>query len=239
MLAMVPLGRLINKLWKQEETESKVGVNSLLGALFALSGFMLAFTFGISGSRYSTIRDLIIEEGNDIGTALLRSDLYSDSVRAAFRADFKSYVDARVSYYDNVTNAAALLKAKADAAAAATSLWNRAMQQSKQPSMLVPSNNMVPALNNMFDIANTVERNLYTSIPNIIIYMLFVLSLTTSFIGGFTSSAFIMRDWLVVIVFAMVSSMVVYITLDLGRPMRGLIRTDVAEQSIRELKKSF
>src|SRR3954452_9898389 len=103
MLLMVPVGRIAGKLRTQEEVEPKGGVGSILSALFGLSAFILAFTFGMSASRYSNVRDIIVDEANDIGTALLRSDLYPDSVRDAFRTDFKKYIDARVSYYENVT----------------------------------------------------------------------------------------------------------------------------------------
>jgi hypothetical protein len=44
----------------------------------------------MSGERYDTRRKIIIEEANDIGTALLRSDLYPDSTRTLFRSDFRN-----------------------------------------------------------------------------------------------------------------------------------------------------
>src|SRR6478735_6404968 len=100
MLIMVLIGRLVGKARGTGEGEPKGGIGSLLSALFGLSAFILAFTFGMSASRYSNVRDIIVDEANDIGTALLRSDLYSDSVRDAFRADFKKYIDARVAYYN-------------------------------------------------------------------------------------------------------------------------------------------
>ena len=41
-----------------------------------------------------------MEEANDIGTAILRSDLYPDSIRNEFRKDFKNYVQARIEFFD-------------------------------------------------------------------------------------------------------------------------------------------
>src|SRR4030095_13577017 len=87
MVLMVVLGRLACRMWNREESEPKGGVNSLFGALFALSGLILAFTFGRAGSRLEKIRDVVELEANEIGTAILRADLYSDSVRQGFRAD--------------------------------------------------------------------------------------------------------------------------------------------------------
>jgi len=239
MLIMVLLGRMAGKLWQQEGVELKGGVNSLLSALFGLSAFILGFTFSMSAARYTNVRDQIVDEANAIGTALLRADLYSDSVRTEFRADFKKYIDARISFYNNVTDRVLFGKAKKDAAQAAASIWARAAQQSKQPNMIIPSNNMVPALNNMFDNAATVEMTLYARVPDLIVYMLFLLALTTSFIGGFTSSGIRGKDWIIVIVFALLSSMVTYVTLDLSRPMRGIIKVNVGLQAINNLKNNF
>jgi hypothetical protein len=239
MIIMVPLGRMFGKMWKQEDTEPKGGVSSLLTALFGLSGFILAFTFGMSAARYSNVRDILVEESNDIGTALLRSDLYSDSVRSAFRADFKTYIEARLAYYNSHADTVLFVKAKNNAARAGDALWARATQQSKLPNMLIPSNQMIPALNSMFDIATTVEATLYARVPDPIVYMLFLLALATSFIGGFTSGAIRRKDWIVIVVFALFSSMVTYITLDLGRPMRGIINAKIGEQQIENLLKNL
>lgn len=238
MLLTFQLGQLTEKKWKQEESETK-GISFLLSAIFGLSAFILAFTFGISAERYSNVRNLIIEEANDIGTALLRSDLYSDSVKDAFRADFKQYLDARISFYDHVTDLGSLTNVKQNAEKARTALWSRVTQQSKVPNMLIPSNNMIPALNNMFDIATTIEMNLYARVPDLIIYMLFILGLVTSFIGGYTSKSLKQKDWIIIIAFALFSSMVTYITLDLGRPMRGVIKGNIGKEAIIDIRKTL
>jgi hypothetical protein len=238
MLIMFPLGRMAGRARKQADDESK-GIGALQSALFGLSAFILAFTFGMSASRYSNVREIITDEANDIGTALLRSDLYPDSVRDEFRNDFKNYIDARVSFYTNATDTVLFNQAKTDAATAATALWSRAMQQSKLPGMLIPSNNMIPALNSMFDIATTIEMTLYARVPDVIVYMLFILAIATSFIGGFTNPGIRRKEWIVVIVFSLFSSMVTYITLDLGRPMRGIIKADIGIHAITSLKKGL
>lgn len=240
MLIMFPLGQLAGKAWRKSEGEAKEGgVNSLLSALFGLSAFILAFTFGMSASRYSNVRDIIVEEANDMGTALLRSDLYSDSVRNEFRHDFKKYIDARLAYYNNIADTALFNKAKKDAENAGNALWSRAMQQSKLPNMLIPSSQMIPALNSMFDIATTIEVTLYARVPDLIVYMLFILALVTSFIAGFASPAIRRKDWIIITMFALLSSMITYVTLDLSRPMRGIIKADLGEQAILNLTRGL
>ena len=242
MIVMANLGRLASAKWaRNTDAEPKGGLSFILGALFALSGFILAFTFGMAGNRYDNARNAAVEEANDIGTAVLRADLYSDSLRTAFRSDFKSYLEARIAYYksilDNDFNM--VNKAKEDADTASANLWARAMQQSKQPNMLIPSNNMIPALNTMFDITTTKEVLLLARVPDLIVYMLFLLTLTTSFVAGFITVQLNRRDPIVFAAFALLSSLIIYTTLDLGRPMRGLIKSSLGEQSIVDLRKMF
>jgi hypothetical protein len=239
MIVMVILGRSAGKMWNKDESEPKGGVNSLFGGLFALSGLILAFTFGMSGTRLEKVRDVIESEANDIGTAILRSDLYADSVRDDFRKDFKDYLEAVIAFYDNAANLDLLHKAKEDAGRAAQRLWARAAEQSKLPNMLIPSNQMIPSLNSMFDVAQSREIILKSRVPDLVVYMLFISVLATCFIGGFTSGSLHPKEWIIVAGFAIVTVMVVYTTIDLSRPLRGMIKDDAGKRAIIELRKMF
>src|SRR5262249_6890872 len=127
MIFMVFFGRMAGRLWRKDDPEPKGGIGSLLAAVFGLFGFILAFTFGMSDSRYESARTTIVNEANDMGTAILRADLYPDSVRAVFRIEFEKYLDARIAYYENATNPEQWNKAKQDAAVASSNLWSIAM----------------------------------------------------------------------------------------------------------------
>lgn len=239
MIVMVTLGRLACRAWNKEESEPKGGINSLFGGLFALSGLLLAFTFGMSGTRLEKVRNVVELEANEIGTAILRSDLYADSVRDGFRRDFKDYLEAVIAFYNNAADVDLLLKAKEDAAMAGQRLWGRAAQQSKLPNMLIPSNQMIPALNGMFDVAQSRETILRQKVPDLILYMLFVCVLATCFIGGLTSGSFHPKEWIIVAGFSIATAMVIYTTLDLSRPLRGAIQDNAGKQAIIELRKMF
>src|SRR5262249_8868795 len=76
MLLFLEIGRrvAIRRLKKDTGTAGE-GVGAVDGAVFALLGLLLAFTFSGASSRFDTRRQLIVEETNDIGTAYLRIDL--------------------------------------------------------------------------------------------------------------------------------------------------------------------
>jgi ABC-type antimicrobial peptide transport system permease subunit len=61
--------------------------STLLSSLLALFGLLLAFTFGMSGSRFDDRRKSIVDEVNCIGTAILRTDLYPDSLKKELKKD--------------------------------------------------------------------------------------------------------------------------------------------------------
>ena len=240
MFLLFWLGLFLRKQWQILNLEPKGGILTIQSALLALFGFILAFTFSMSGNRYDYIRNVYIDESNAVGTAVLRTGLYSDSVARVFRSHFKEYVEARILTYEDNTNYEQVDEGRMRTAAAADSLWQLAMQQSKLPNMLIPTNNMVPALNEMFDIGAKRDILLRSSIPDLIVYMLLTLALLISFTGGITSTGELgIRDLVVIVCFIIFTSLIIYITLDLGRPLRGMIRTGAAEQSIPELRRLF
>ena len=53
----------------------RLGAGTMVGSLFALLAFMLAFTFGMATSRFDARRQLVVEEANAVTTAFLRADL--------------------------------------------------------------------------------------------------------------------------------------------------------------------
>jgi len=239
-IVMVVFGKFIrNKYLRKDETESKGGVNSLLGALFGLWGFLLAFTFGNSAIHFNNVRTTIAEESSIIRNTILRADVFSDSVRTLLRADLKKYLDARIDYYDYVRDFDRFNKAKEDARTTGKSLWATVVRETSKPNMTASTNNMFASLTAMFDIGARRDVMLLSGVPELIVYMLFFLALIISFIGGFTTPVIRQKEWIVIVGFILLATTIIYITLDLGRPMRGVIKPNVGEDRMIELRKYF
>lgn len=101
LLAVIAGQKLgIARLRRQNVQEDNSGNATVVASLFGLLGFLLAFTFGMSAGRYDNRQQDITREANAIGTAMLRSDLYPDSVQQLFRLDIKAYAKARILYYE-------------------------------------------------------------------------------------------------------------------------------------------
>ena len=223
------------KSGKKFHKESAVN-STILGSLFTLLGLLLAFTFSMAINYHDTRKDIVIEEANDIGTAILRADLYRESERNLLRAEFRKYVDARVDYFTSGTDLDKIKAAQTLSVQIQQKLWAHASRFSKDSGYIVASMQMIPALNSMIDITTTRQYGNYVHLPDTIIYLLFLLSCVCSFYIGYTSSGKAKFDWLMVTVFCVLTSLVVFVIFDLDRPRRGFITLEQTNQAIVDLK---
>jgi len=236
---MVRFGRFVrNKFFRTDQQESKGGVNSLLGALFGLWGFVLAFTFGNAASRFDNVRSMMVDESNAIRNAVLRVQTFPDSLRGGLKEDLKNYLQARIDY-NNSADLEKLNKAKEDAQKFGNSVWSKTARISALPNMGIICANMFATLSSMFDVASKRDATLSSGMPELVMYLLFFLALVISFIGGFTTPVIGTKEWVVITGFILLACIIIYITLDLSRPMRGLIRPDVGQERIEQLQKLF
>lgn len=228
------------KFWSVEEGDTRGGVNSLLGALFGLWGFMLAFTFNQTGNRFENVRSMIVDESNLLRNAIIKADLFPDSVRNGYRSDLQNYLEQRIAYYDYANNEAKFKTNREAISRTADILWTRTANLSRNPGTSGPATtSMILTLTNLFDIGIKREALLTTGIPSPITFMLIALALAICFIGGFTTPAIKRKEWMVIAVFVLLAVTVLYITIDLSRPMQGLIKPDTGQASIVELRKFF
>ena len=109
----------------------------------------------MSASRYDTRRSLLIEEANNIGTAVLRADMYPDSIRLEFRKNFQQYLETRIDYYTAGNDEIKIQKTISDAAKITAHIWQRATALSKGSATTLPHSLMIPALNNMIDVVTS------------------------------------------------------------------------------------
>src|SRR5688572_21496365 len=72
-------------------------VATLVGAVLALLGLLLAFSFSIVDSRFSARKALVLDEANAIGTSYLRAKILPDPHATRVRSLLRQYVDARVT----------------------------------------------------------------------------------------------------------------------------------------------
>jgi hypothetical protein len=217
----------------------KSGISDIEAAMFALMGLILAFTFGMSGQRFDTRRQLIVNEANHIGTAILRADLYPESARAGFRRTFKEYLETRIAFYEVGSNLAGAVAAHRQSESLQRDLWEQATRLSRDPTNFLATMQMIPALNEMFDIVSSRLAANRARVPEPMVWLLFVLAIGASLLSGYNSGCSGSGDWLASTAFCALTAAVIFVTIDLDRPRRGLVRLDAAHQSLVDLRGLF
>jgi hypothetical protein len=241
MLILLEVGRRIGERRLAEDpTGAAAGVGTVEGAVFALVGLLIAFTFSGAASRFDTRRQLIIEETNDIGTAYLRLDLLSVDAQPGLREKFRGYVDARLEVYRKLPDMAAAKEELVKANRLQVEIWRQTVAASRAPgaSPTAPAL-LLPALNAMIDITTT--RTMATQIhpPVVIFALLFGLALVSSLLVGYGMASNKARNWLHMVGLAFVMAVSVYVILDIEYPRLGFIRVDSFDQALVELRESM
>lgn len=231
MLTAIWIGYKIGlKKTKTDNKNSEIS-SSLLGLL----ALILGFTFAMAGSRYENRKNNLIDEANCIGTAILRSDIYPDSLKNEFKKDFEAYLNSRRDYYLLDNDEVKLTASLKQSAVASERLWNRATFFAKDKNYFIQSNMMIPALNQMFDSASTSNMVLNSKVPETIVYLLLAFSVIISFFIGYNSGLEKKINTKFITGFCFLICIVIFITLDLDRPRRGLIKLDTEISLMQKL----
>lgn len=230
MMLMVLLGAKL-----RTKRGDEASVSTIEGSLFGLLGLLLAFTFSMSASRYDARKTIIVEEANDIGTALLRADMYNDSLKRVFQKDFQNYIKARIDYYGAGRDTVLISVAKRKTANISALIWNRAVKASHKSENLAATQQMIPALNAMIDAATLRTAAGNSRVPDSIIVLLFLLSLACSFFAGYVLPANKKIEKTTIVGFVLLTVFVIYVILDLDRPRRGIINMDEQQQYFKAL----
>jgi hypothetical protein len=178
-----------------------------------------------------------MQEVNTIGTTVLRTDIYPDSMRTVLRSKLQQYVEARIAFYKVGMNldSALLLYIKGESIAKET--WRIAASYARKDDITTRTSQLIPSLNEMIDVAATRRAAGEATIPDSIVYFLFILCLCSSFLLGYDQHGKI--DWLVVTGFALMLSVTIFNIMDLDRPRTGLINMDNANRKVVELRSLF
>jgi len=229
--------------FKKFQTNKNPDINSSgLGpaesSLLGLTALLLSFAFGISASKFDTRRQIIVEESNDIGTTILRCDLYPDSIRNAFRADLKDYLEERIQYYEVGDDQEKIKKAFDDGNNISAKCWHRAARLSHNLDNRVATAQMIPALNAMIDITTTREASRKALVPRLIMDILPIMIIISAFLLGYGSKSE-ERNWVVILAFSLMSTLTLYLVFELDRPRKGFINLDSSQKYITELRSNF
>jgi hypothetical protein len=239
IILLLEVGRRLGRTREAKDQEgARAGLGAVEGAVFALLGLLIAFTFSGAASRFDARRELIVQEANAIGTAWLRLDLLPANAQAELRDFFRHYLDARLAVYQKLPDLEAASAELSKANALQGQIWGKSVAACRQsPGPL--NAQLIPALNEMFDIATTRTMAARMHPPALIFVMLAVLALISALLAGYAMAGGRARNWIHILGFALIMSTTAYVILDLEFPRLGIFRVDSFDRVLVELRQSM
>lgn len=209
-------------------------LGAVVGAMLALLGLLLGFSYAGASGRYLERQQLIVNEANAIGTAYLRADLLAEPHRQALQKTLREYTDTRLALYGS-KSPSMTREAGERSAAVHAPLWKAAVdavRESPQFSMLI-----LPPVNEVIDLHTTHMASINRHLPLLALGTLLISATVSLGVMGFSAGLSKKRNHGVTLALAFLVAMTLWITIDLDYPRRGLIR--ISEAPMVELKKSF
>lgn len=229
MVALLQLGHALRQ--RREDAPQSTAIE---GAVFALFGLLLAFTFSGAVTRYDAHRQLVLQESNDIGTAYLRLDLLPPQDQPPLRQLFRNYVTSRLGLYEQLSPEISETTKRLQ-----QEIWTRSVAAATAPAAKPDAAKLLlPALNDMIDITSTRQNAFNMHPPGVIFLLLFILSAGCAFVAGYGMTAS-RRSWFYSIALALTVTLTVYATLEIEFPRQGLIRLTHSDETFLQLRDSI
>jgi hypothetical protein len=210
-------------------------IGTIVGALLGLLAFILAFTFGSAASRFDVRKQLLLDEVNAIGTAVLRADLLPEPHATESRRLLKAYVDTRVAHARRLKDIATAI---AEAEAVQRELWSHATQLARTDLDSPIGALFVGALNEVFDLhTSRVTVALQYRIPLRIWLGLLSVTVLAMIAVGYQFGLTRRMNVLIALVLALSFSSVVLLIADLDRATEGALQ--VGQQPMLQLQEEL
>ena len=230
ILLFLALGRWIGRLVIRRGGGSHAAsVGSLEAAVFGLLGLMIAFTFSGALNRFDNRRMQAVDEANAIGTAWYRIDLLPGSVQPGMRELLRSYVDSRIATYHKLPDVAAAQQEVVRTQKLQNKIWADAVAATRMADARPGADFLlVPALNQMFDLASARIAATQIHPPSIIYAMLIGLAFASALLAGYQACT--ENDPMHRFGFALIISLTIYVILEIEYPRLGFVRLDAIDQ---------
>ncbi len=238
MVAMAIVGRRLGLKQKLVDGGGyKAGSAATQGTIFALLGLLIAFTFSQADDRFNGRRSLITDEANIVGSAYLYLDMLPPVQRDSLRALFRQYLDSRIATYRDLSDPQAETRELARTQKFQDEIWRQTIAACElQPNARMQ---LLPAVNDMFNIVTTRTMAFRTHSPTTIYVMLALMAVAAAFMAGYETADSKYVPWVHLLCFGGAVALTFMVILDLEFPRFGFIRIDSSDWVLIETRKSM
>jgi hypothetical protein len=204
-------------------------------ASLAVLGLLLAFTFSLSLAKHDQRRLVLVADSNAIGDFYTCASLLAEPVRGKLQAQVRTYIEQRLALAEQRLDEPTIQK-KLDE----IRLMHNRMQELVDEGLKGQTSIAVPLVNTLNALTSSHAARLAAGrdrLPASIVFVLFTSSVISMTLLGIQQGLAAERHIAATIGFVVLVSLVVWVTLDLNQPHRGLIT--LSQEPLQQLLKGM
>jgi len=232
MVCLADAGHWLSRRRARLFSEPPDSMGAVTGAIFALLGLLIAFTFSGAFSRFDDRRSIIVEEYNDISTAYDRLALLPQASQPEIRQLFSEYVNSRAGLFDILVDESAARAELLHSSQLQEQIWDRVVEVTQHEDYQPVRVLVLPALNQMFDISNVRTMAIQTHPPPMVLTVLFMVALGCAALVGYGANTQQPLSRVHSVGFALVVSFTLYVILDVEYARFGLVTLHEVNQQL-------
>jgi hypothetical protein len=228
-IALFEIGRAVGKRFRLEDDPRRDAAFTVAEtAIFGLAALILAFSFSFSSSRFEARRTLVTDEANAIGTAWLRAAYLPEIEAKRFRSMLAEYTRLRLLAYAYNPDLNVRLQAEKQSIGLQQQLWSIAVKAGRADPKNVQLGLLTQSLNETIDFSAVQAALLRNHLPSLVLNLVVAVSCLVSLLAGTTFGRARAAQPVTSILLCFAFAIVVFTIVDLDRPQRGFIRTNLA-----------
>jgi len=218
----------------REHVSEPFGV--LQATLLGFMGLILAFGLSLAVGRYENRRQEVVNDANAIGTTYLRAQTLPEPLRSSSLALITRYADVELRLSHVVPTSDEEAVVVAEGSDLQQQLWALAVQAVQHAPLDTGPRLYEESLNAMIDEQTTRVAGLRNRVPTEVLLLELVGAAIAMFLLGLHVGV-LGRGSLAALLAAGTVAMLLYVTFDLDRPTRGLIK--VPDDPIAQLREEM
>jgi hypothetical protein len=241
MLIMLEVGRSIGlRRMAVDKEGARTGIGTVEGALLALLGLLIAFSFSGAASRFDARRQQIVTEASAIGSAYALVDVLPPDKQPQLRETFRRYLDSRLEAYRRMPDLEATKVELDRSRGLHNEIWTQAVAATRESGYQPTALQVLPAIGSMSNISTQRTAALYSHPPRIIFVMLAGLMMVGALLAGYGMASTKSRNWTHTIAFAVILAFTFYVIRDLEYPrLPGLVGMGNYDNVLVDLRNSM
>jgi hypothetical protein len=217
------LGHLFGRYLRHRSEHLRAPLGVLQTALLGLVGLVLAFGLALALGRYDSRRAAVVDDANAIGTTYLRAQTLAEPFRTQSLERLVRYTDTSIRLSRAVPTTTKARQAIADGQKLQRELWSLAGQALAEEPVASAPRLYVETLNEMIDMQTVRVAALNNRVPGAVLAVEVIFGAAALGLLAFYL-AVLGRGVLPALLASALICLLLFVTFDLDRPTRGLIR---------------